>query len=225
MKPNFLQSTWAIVLKDLRAEVRSRELMGVMLLFSLLSIIVFSFALELDREVRREAVSGVLWVTVVFASVLGLNRSMALERENGSMDALLLSPISRASIFAGKFIGNYLFTLAIGVLLLPIITLLYNVTVITPYGVLGLLLGTWGISVTGTLLSAMTVQARAGEALLPIALLPVVLPIIMAVVRATNGVLSNAPVNDWIGWFPILLLINVVYSMVCIVTFGIVVEE
>ncbi len=96
-----LSAAWAIAYKDLKTESRTRELVGVMLLFALMSVMIFSFALELDRLARREAVSGVLWVTVVYASVLGLNRSMAQERENGSIDALLVSPVPRAAVFWG----------------------------------------------------------------------------------------------------------------------------
>lgn len=221
----FLGATRAILLKDLRAEWRSRELVGVMLLFALLSVLVFSFALELDRLARREAISGVLWVTVVFASVLGLNRSIAQERENGNIDALLLAPIPRSAIFAGKFLGNWLFSLVIGILLLPLMTVLYNITLVHVAVVGVLLLGTWGICVTGTLLASMTIQTRVGEALLPIALLPIVLPLLLGTVRATTGILSDAPIADWGGWFGILLGIDLFYTAVCVVFFHVVVEE
>src|SRR5690606_35456609 len=109
MTTSFLQAALAIAAKDLRAELRSRELVNSMVLFALLSILIFSFALELDRVARHEAIAGVLWVTIVFASILGLNRSMALEREQGGLNALLLAPISRAAIFCGKLAANYLF--------------------------------------------------------------------------------------------------------------------
>ena len=114
MKTPFITCVSAIVSKDLRAEIRSRELLSVMGLFALLSVLVFSFALELDRQAREEAVSGVLWVTLIFASMLGLNRSMALERDQGSLDAMLAAPVSRAAIFVGKLLGNFLFTAVVG---------------------------------------------------------------------------------------------------------------
>jgi heme exporter protein B len=124
MTTSFFTVVMAIIRKDLQAELRSRELVATMLLFSLLSVLVFSFALELDRVAEEQAVSGVLWVTIVFASLLGLNRSMAIESDNGSMDALLLAPIGRGAIFAGKLISNFIFTLAVGLLLLPLMSLL-----------------------------------------------------------------------------------------------------
>jgi heme exporter protein B len=225
MKTSLLKTAWAIARKDLVAELRSRELVGSMLLFALLAVLIFSFALELDRVAREEAVSGVLWVTVVFASILGLNRSMALEREQGGMDALLLAPIDRSAVFLGKLAGNYLFALAVGVLLLPLMTLLYNITLVNAWVLLVLVLGTLGVSTTGTLLAAMTVQTRARESLLPIALLPVILPVLLAAVRATNGIIAEAPFADWGSWPQILAAVNVIYIVVCFLMFPYVVEE
>jgi heme exporter protein B len=225
MNTSFWAVVRAILQKEAQAEFRTRELFSVMLVFALLSVLVFSFALELDRVLRREAVAGVLWVTVVFASVLGLNRSMAQERENGGMDALLLAPIPRMAIFFGKWLANYAITLVIGLSLLPLMTVLYNVTIITPHSLAILLLGVGGICAVGTLLSAMTVQARGGESLLPIVLLPVALPLLMACVRATTGILTGAPQADWEGWLPILMGIVLFYLAVCAATFGTVLEE
>lgn len=222
-------TTWwaalAILRKDLRAEARSKELIGTMLLFSLLSVLVFSFALELNAIARREAISGVLWVTVIFASVLGLNRSMAMEREQGNMDALLLAPVPRHAILLGKFLGNYLLALTVGLVILPVMAILYNTRLLSPSVMIILLLGAWGISMTGTLLSAMTVQARGGEALLPVALLPVALPILLAAVRATTSLFNDAPFSEWSSWLPIIAAIDIFYTVACVVLFQYVVEE
>jgi heme exporter protein B len=226
MKTSFLKVAASIARKDLTAELRSRELVATMLLFALLSVLIFSFALELDRQVREEAVSGVLWVTVVFSSVLGLNRSMAMEREQGGMDAMLLAPIDRSAIFVGKLAANYLFALAVGLILLPLMTVLYNIPVLSPWTLGVLLLGTFGISTTGTLLSAMTAQTRSrGEALLPIVMLPVILPLLLAAVKATTGIVNDAPVNEWISWPQILLVIDMIYLGLCFISFEFIIEE
>lgn len=225
MKTPFLRVMLSIIRKDLLAELRSRELIGTMLMFALLSILIFSFALELDRIARQEAISGVLWVTIVFGSILGLNRSMAMERDNGNMDAMLLAPISRAAIFAGKFLGNLLFTLVVGLLMLPVMTILYNVTLVSPGVVLVLVLGVFGFCSTGTLIAAMTVQTRAREALLPIAMLPVALPLLLSSVKVTTAILSGAAQDTWITWLQILLVIDIVYVVVCFLTFEFVIEE
>ena len=225
MKTPFFRVVLAIIRKDLQAELRSRELVATMLLFALLSVLAFSFALELDRLAREEAVSGVLWVTVVFASILGLNRSMAMERENGNMDAMLLAPIDRAAIFVGKLVGNYIFALAVGLVLLPLMTVLYNINLFGGWLILTLILGTLGISITGTLLAAMTVQTRAREALLPIVMLPVVLPLLLAAVKATTGISNGAPFSDWQTWPQVLVIVDVIYLVLCYLTFAYVVEE
>lgn len=215
----------AIVQKDLQAELRSRELVATMLLFALLSVLVFSFALQLDRVTREEAVAGVLWVTVIFSSLLGLNRSMAMERENGSMDAMLLAPIPRGGIFLGKLVGNYIFTVVVGLLLIPLMSILYNINLMEWWLLGVLLLGVFGVSITGTLLAAMTVQTRAREALLPIVMLPVVLPLMLAAVNATNGIILDKPYNDWALWPQMLLVINVIYLVLSLLSFTFVIEE
>lgn len=222
---NFLSVVWAIIRKDLRAELRSRELVATMVLFALLSILTFSFALELDREARSEAISGVLWVTIVFASILGLNRSMAIERENGSMDALLLAPIPRGAIFLGKLTANFVFTLIVGLLLLPLMTFLYNLPLLQGWLFLTLFLGTLGISISGTLLSAMTVQTRAREALLPIAMLPIVLPILLAAVNSSTGIINDVAQDRWFIWIQVLAVVNIVFMVMCYLSFSYVVEE
>lgn len=225
MKTRFTRVVLAIVRKDLRAELRSRELLASMLLFTLLAILIFSFALELDRTARTEAVTGVLWVTLVFASILGLNRSISLEREQGNIYALLIAPVDRSAIYFGKFVGNLIFTLIVGLLMLPLMTILYNISILTLPMIALIFLGVVGICATGTLLATMTAQARAREALLPIALLPVVLPILLTAVRASRGILAGAPPDEWLGWYQILFGINLIYLVVCWLAFDYVVEE
>ena len=212
-----------IVRKDLRAELRSRELVNAMLLFSLLSILVFSFALDLTGDsIREEVISGVLWVTMVYASILGLNRSMATEKEQGCLDAMMISPISRVAIFIGKFIGNFLFTLIIGLLLLPLMTVLYNVLLAQVEMALLLVLGTFGLTSIGTLLAAMSVQTRARETMLPIAMMPMALPILMTVIDASNDILNETSSGNWIS---VLILIDLVYFLMGSLLFEFVIED
>lgn len=225
MKTPFLKTVLSIARKDLRAELRSRELVSSMGLFALLSILIFSFALELDRVARDEAISGVLWVTVVYASTIGLNRSMAAEREQGGMDALLMAPIERSAIFFGKLLGNILFAGLVGLILLPVMTVLYNKTLLNPAVIAVLALGTLGFTTVGTLLATMTVQTRARESLLPIVMLPIVLPLVLAAVRATTGILSATPDTEGVTWLQILVALDVIYLGICYVLFEYVVEE
>lgn len=225
MKTPFLKTVWSIVRKDLRMELRSRELVSSMGLFALLSILIFSFALELDRIARGEAISGVLWVTVVFASILGLNRSLAMERDGGNLDAMLIAPIDRTAIFGGKLVGNFIFTLTVGLVLLPVMTILYNVNLVRPSLLAILFLGTLGFSTVGTLLATMTVQTRARESLLPIVMLPIALPVLLSAVRASTSILTGAPLEDWIAWPQILAVVDIVYLILCFLLFEYVIEE
>jgi heme exporter protein B len=225
MKTPFFAAAFAVLRKDLQAELRSRELVGSMALFALLSILIFSFALELDRLARTEAVSGVLWVTVVFASVLGLNRSLAMERDQGNLDALLLAPVDRTAIFFGKLVGNFLFTLVVGLILIVLMTVIYNVTLTRGWLVLVVVLGTLGFSTVGTLLATMTVQTRARESLLPIVMMPVALPLLLAAVRATTGILNSAPQETWMSWVQILAVLDVLFMTTCFLLFEFVIEE
>ena len=124
--PSFFKATMAIVQKDLAAEFRSRELLSAMLVFSMLVILIFNFALELDIKVRQSVTAGVLWTTFAFAGTLGLNRSMAVEKDRGCMDGLLLAPVDRAAIFFGKAISNLAFMLIVEAIVLPMYAMLYN---------------------------------------------------------------------------------------------------
>jgi heme exporter protein B len=211
--------------KDLTAEFRSRELLSTMGLFAVLSLLVFSFALELDRLARDSAVSGVLWMTMVFAVTLGLNRSLSAERELGNLDAILLSPVPRAAVFIGKAAANFVFSLSVALVLLPLMTILYNSPFVSGGVVIALLLGLLGICGIGTLLAAMTVQARARDALLPIVLLPAALPIVLAGVNATNGALAQSPPEDWTGWITLLLLIDLIYLFLSVLLFPAILED
>ena len=225
MKTPFTAAVLAIVSKDLRAEIRSRELLSVMALFALLSVLVFSFALELDRAAREESISGVLWVTLIFASLLGFNRSMAAEHDQGNFDALLLAPVSRSAIFVGKLVGNYLFTLIVGLVLLPLMTVLFGLNMLEGWLLVTTIVGVFGFSTIGTLLATMTAQTRAREALLPIALLPVVLPFLLTAVRATKGILGGAPMSEWQVWLQLLAAVTVIYFSLCLLLYEFVVEE
>ena len=225
MKRRFWIGVMAIVGKDLRAEMRSRELLSVMGLFALLSVLVFSFALELDRVAREEAVSGVLWVTLIFASLLGFNRSLSQEYDGGGLDALLLSPISRSAIYVGKLLGNYVFTLMVALALLPLMSVVYNKPMLDGWLILTTIIGMFGFCAIGTLLATLTLQTRMREALLPIALLPLALPLLLTSVRASAGLLRAAPMADWQVWLQLLLAVSLIYFALCWLLYGYVLEE
>lgn len=223
----FLRAMWAVVWKDLSAELRSRELVSAMLVFALLVILIFNFALDLDPGTRREPTitAGVLWVIFVFAGTLGLNRSMAVEKDRGCMDGLLLAPVDRSAIYFGKVLGNLIFMLMVEVIVLPIYSLLYNVNLFNPGFLLVVLLGSIGYVAVGTLLAAMAVQARTRDILLPILLFPVVLPVILAAVKGSTGFLDGLDLAEIRPWLNLLVAYDIIFSAVAFMVFDYVVEE
>ncbi len=221
----FLRSLGAIIWKDLAAELRSREMLSAMLVFALLVILIFNFSLELDAQARTSVTGGVLWVTFAFAGTLGLNRSMAMEKDRGCLDGLLLAPVDRSAIYFGKAIGNLIFMLVVEVIVLPVYSVLYNTNLFQP-GLIGvILLGSVGYVVVGTLLSSMAVQTRTRDILLPILLFPVIVPVLVAAVKASGGFLSAAPMDEITPWVNLLLVYDVVFTAVAFMVFEFVVEE
>jgi heme exporter protein B len=221
----FLRAAAAIVWKDLTAELRSRELLGAMLVFALLVLLIFNFALELDVRTRSTVTAGVLWVTFVFAGTLGLNRSMAVEKDRGCLDGLLLAPVDRSAIYFGKVVANLVFLWIVAAVVLPVYSLLYNTNLFVP-GLVGVIaLGTLGYVAVGTLLAAMAVQARTRDMLLPILLFPVVLPVLIPAVKASTGLLQGVPWADLDTWVRLLVAYDVVFLVVAWWVFDFVVEE
>lgn len=221
----YLRAIGAVVWKDLVAELRSRELLSSMLVFALLVILIFNFALELAISTREEITSGVLWVTFAFAGTLGLNRSLAVEKDRGCLDGLLLTPVDRSAIYFGKALGNLIFMLIVEGIVLPIYSVLYGVNLFLPALLGVLLLGSIGYAAVGTLLAAMAVQARTRDVLLPILLFPVALPVLIAAVKASNGILSALEWEAITPWLNLLIVYDVIFVAVAFMVFDYVVEE
>src|SRR5512143_3144005 len=225
IKGNFLKAVSAIVQKDLSSELRSRELLSAMLVFSLLVILIFNFALELDLGTRRSITSGVLWATFAFAGTLGLNRSMAIEKDRGCLDGLLLAPVDRSAIYFGKVISNFAFMLIVEAIVLPVYSVLYSVNLFRPGLLLVILLGSIGYTAVGTLLSAMSVQTRTRDVMLPILLFPVVIPVLIAAVKASGGYLTGAEMTEITPWLNLLVVYDVIFTSLAFMLFDSVVEE
>jgi heme exporter protein B len=221
----FFKAVSAVVWKDLQAEFRSRELFSAMLVFSLLIILIFNFALELDIKTRQSVTAGVLWATFAFAGTLGLNRSMAIEKDRGCMDGLLLAPVDRSAIYFGKVISNLAFMLIVELIVLPVYSVLYSTNLFQPGLLLVILLGSIGYVGVGTLLSAMAVQTRTRDILLPILLFPVVIPVLLAAVKASSGFLTGADLSEVMLPINLLIAYDVIFIAVAFMVFDSVVEE
>ncbi len=223
--PNFFKAVMAVAWKDLAAEYRSRELFSAMMVFSLLVILIFNFALELDIQTRKSVTAGVLWTTFAFAGTLGLNRSMAIEKDRGCLDGLLLAPVDRAAIYFGKAISNLIFMLVVEVVVLPVYSFLYAINLFNPGLLFVILLGSIGYIAVGTLLASMAVQARTRDVLLPILLFPVAIPVLIAAVKASAGFLSGDDFSNILAPLNLLIVYDVIFIAIAFMVFDFVVEE
>ena len=222
----YLKKVAAIIAKDIAAELRTREMLSSMGVFAILVIIVFNFALELtERQIVETATPGALWVTIIFAGMLGLNRSLSVELDKGCLDGLLLTPVDRSAIFFGKALGNALFMLIVEIIVLPLFVVFFNVPLVQPWVILIVVLGTLGFAGVGTLLSSMAVNTRAREVMLPILLFPVAMPELIAAVKATSGAMMGLPVSEWQHWLSLLIVFDVILIAVSFMVFEYIVEE
>ncbi|HOE70114.1 MAG TPA: heme exporter protein CcmB [Brevefilum sp.] len=221
----YLGVVWQILRKDIRVEWRGRQGLPVMLMFALMIVFLFNFALQLAPDVQAGLTSGLLWVSLAFASTLGLNRSISLERENNALDGLLLAPVDRSAIFFGKTLGNFCFTTLVGLLLLPVFSLFYGQNLIRAPLLLVMLLGLAAYTSLGTLLSALSIQARTRDVLLPVLLYPLALPILIAAVEASRGVLAEQPLAEMSSWIYLLLAGTLIFNAAGLLFFETILEE
>ena len=221
----YWQAVWAIFWKDVRAEFRTKDILTGMLVFAFLAVLIFNFAFELRVDNVRQVLRGVIWVAVVFAGMLGLNRSFILEMDRGSLEGLLLAPLDRSAIYFGKLLGNLVFMFALEVVLLPVSVVLFNVNVLQPGILLVMVLGTVGFAVVGTVFAAIAVNTRAREILLPVLLLPVLVPVLVASVKASANLLDGASLAEQGGWLRLLGAFDIIFLAVAYMTFDYVLEE
>jgi heme exporter protein B len=224
---SYVRKIWAIVWKDIVAELRTKEMFSAMFVFAILVIVVFNFAFDLrvsgDRV--RQVAPGALWVAFAFAGVLGLNRAFVMEQDRGCLEGLLLAPVDHTAVYFGKMISTVLFMLVVEALMLPVFTAFFGVNLFDLRLVLVIVLGTVGFAGVGTILSAMTAQTRAREVLLPILLLPVAAPVLIAAVKATSGILDGLTMNEIARWWQLLLAFDVIFPAAAFMTFDFVVKE
>ena len=221
----YLRAVGAVIWKDLTAEWNSREVLSAMLVFGLLVILIFNFALELSVSTRETVTSGVLWVTFAFAGTLGLNRSMATEKDRGCLDGLLLAPVDRSAIYFGKVLSNLIFMLLVEIIVLPVYSILYNQNLFNPGLLLVFFLGSLGFVVVGTLLATMAVHSRTRDILLPILLFPIVIPVLLASVKASNGFLLGLPIEEIMPSLNLLIVYDLIFIAVAFMVFDFIVEE
>ncbi len=215
----------AIAKKDLTAEFRTKQMLNSMLMFALLIILIFSFSFKDsigDYDRITELAPGMLWITFMFAGMLGLSRSFALEQEENCIEGLLLCPVDRSTIYVGKLISNLVLMLIIEIPAIPIFMFLFNYTFVNIFWLaLVILLGTIGFLTVGTLLSALTLNATTRELLLPVILLPILFPMLFVLVPATSKVLTAVSAIPEIR---VLCVYDIVFFMLSLIVFEYAIE-
>jgi heme exporter protein B len=220
-----LGPVWAVAKKDLLLEVRNREIILSILVFSGLVFIIFNFAIELTTVNRDTVGPGVLWVAFIFAAILGLNRSFIIEKDGNALEGMMLSPIGRDTILAGKTLGNLLFMLTALVVLFPVFTALFNVNVLKPEIIVLAALATIGLATIGTMFAALSVNTRAREIMLPVLFLPMAVPILIAAVEGTAQITQGGSWSEAAEWFQVLGAFDIVFVIGALLTFQFLLED
>ena len=227
---------FAILAKDLLLELRTKDILVTTLVFGLLVIVVFNFALDPTPAMIATVAPGILWVSFTFGGVLGLNRSFSIESSRGNLHGLMLAPVGRDAIYFGKFLSNFLFMIGVEVVIFPLFLVLFNLP-LTVYSVIPVLvLATIAIAAVGTVFSAMAVNTRSREVMLPLLFFPVVVPVIIAAAEATGILLREAVSVDGastfrlIGpgvstWIPLLVVFDAVFLVICPAAFSFIIED
>ena len=215
----------AVLAKDTLLELRTKDILVSVPVFALLVLVVFNFALDPTPGTVAMIAPGILWVAYTFGGVLGLNHSFAIERDRGNIHGLMLAPVGRDAIFFGKFLGNLAFMLLVEAAVYPVFAVLFNMPLLVPGIVPVALLATVGIAAVGTVFAAMAVNTRSREVMLPVLFFPVVVPVIVAAVEASGGLIRGDASADLTRWLPLMAVFDAVFLVVCPVAFSLVLEE
>ncbi len=212
---HYLRSVATIALKDLRSEFRSKEAINASLSFAMVVLLLLSFAFDPSSEQVREFSGGLLWLVFAFAGTLILNRSFARELGNDCLDALLASPLPSSALYLGKCAGNWVLLMALELACLPVFGIFYNINWTVQFG--GLLfvmaLATWALTVIGTMFSALTVNLRLRELMLPILVYPMMIPALLGAIQLTTDLLAGKPLSaDNMLWLRLLVGFDVIYT-------------
>lgn len=224
---DLLRKALCIVWKDVLCELRTKEALSSMFVFALLAIVIFNFAFQLrgDDDSTGLIAPGVLWVAFTFAGVLGLSRSFIREKDRGCLEGLMLCPVDRSAIYVGKMLGNMVFMLAMEAIALPMFAVFFNLPILMPSLLLVVLLGTVGFAAVGTLFSAISVNTKAREVMLPILFFPIVIPVVIAAVKSTGQIFDGVSFEQSVPWINLMLAFDVIFLVVSFLSFEYVIEE
>ncbi len=218
---------WLLIKKEIKQEIRAKETIISMTVFSVSVIILFSFAFNASPVEFRKFLPGLIWMTFLFVSVIGLLRSFSAEKEMDAYAALLSSPVDRGNIYLGKMIAFWFFLLITQLITLPLFTLFLNFDISgqIPGLLLLVVITNWAISSVGIMISGMGLRTRMGEVLVPVILFPLLSPVIIASTKATSLLVDNSVASGFNFWVMILITFSVVFTLLGLLTFGAISEE
>lgn len=224
---DYARVVWAIIAKDAMVEWRTKTAFLSAMVFAILVLSILFFARDPTAVSSLDVAPGALWVTFTFAAMVGLNRAFLLERENGAMDGMLLTPIPRTAIFVGKMGGNLLFVALVEAISIPLFILFYNVSLAgrLPQLILVTAMATVAFVAVGTLLSAMVVRTRFAELMLPVLLLPFLIPPVVGAVQVTALILAGRPLSEMMGWLKLLAGFDIVFCVLTVLLFEATLDE
>ncbi len=216
----FLQQVMVITTKDLRAEVRTKEAINASIAFAIVILLILSFAFDPSEDTTREISGGLLWIVFTFAGTLVLNRSFARELPNDCLDGLLAAPVPGSVIFLGKALSNFALILAVEAVALPVFGIFYNVRWTRQFWPLMLVqaLGTWGLTAIGTVFSALTVNIRLREVMLPVLVYPLMIPMLLGAMLLTAQLVMGQPIaGDSLVWLRLLFGFDIIFTALALV--------
>jgi heme exporter protein B len=221
---NFLTLTRATLAKDIRLEWRSKDAINAMLFFSLLVVVIFSFAFDPTADESRRIAGGLVWVAFLFAAIVALNQTWARELRNQVLDAYRVSPAPAIPLFLAKAVGNFIFVAALEALMTPLFIAFYRLRPLGPgWQLIPIaILGTWALVVNGTFFAAMSLRTRAREIMLPLLLFPLSIPALLGMVNATTAILTGETSPAF--WIALLVAYDVVFTTACLLLFETVLE-
>jgi heme exporter protein B len=223
--PRYLRQVGVMIRAEILAELRARETPVAMVVFALLVLLIFSFAFDLRPGTPPEVLSGVLWSAILFSSMLGLGRGFAAERERGTLDGLLLAPVDRSAIYLARLADNMLLMLVMEAVILPATAMFFNIPVWQPALLLTVFLGTLAFAIVGTLFAVIAANSRARDVLLPVLLLPVSVPIVIASVEQTAAVLAGPTLLAAFPWTRLTVGYALLFFIISMLLFEHVLDE
>ena len=216
----FLRQVMVITAKDLRAEIRTKEAINASIAFAIVILLILSFAFDPTENTTREISGGLLWIVFTFAGTLVLNRSFARELPNDCLDGLLAAPVPGSAVFLGKALSNFVLILAVEAVALPVFGIFYNVRWTQQFWSLMLVqtLGTWGLTAIGTVFSALTVNIRLREVMLPLLVYPLMIPMLLGAMLLTAQLVMGQPIaGDSVVWLRLLFGFDIIFTALALV--------